>query len=346
MGTVKQLPRNERFFPKFVFVTVTLLVCAVIAGFMVWFSFSGNFGNPKSVANLSGAFGGSYGVSNLTQKRDHAASGLDSTTLTFDLKELPSAPLPYSLSYVGSAIGRIPDPGIVNIVAKGITTENNKINVNYYAGTPQDYSGKAFSEITDVTNELVSAGAKDITVTSKPSADGGRKTDIAVSTKGLNLQQGATYQQMWSKVIGSVTKYGTDKTNNSFTVSLTNKQDNGISVTVDTVIFDQASLDRSTKLDTAVWDTLTAYSSAPSFVALKPQEVVYSLSPKATTSKFSLVFPGKQGDAGATNGVVTAFQAAVNNTETVSLINSYITSLKYAETPDEFYTNYSSNIVW
>lgn len=346
MGAVKQLPRNERFFPKFVFVTLTLLVCAVIAGFMIWVSFSGSFGNPKSVANLSGAFGGSYGVSNLTQQRDHAASGLDSTTLTFDLKELPAAPLPYSLSYVGNAIGRIPDPGIVNIVAKGVTTDNNKINVNYYAGTPQDYSSSAFSQINDVVNELVNAGAKDITLTSKPSSNGGRKTDIVVSTQGLTLQQGDTYQQMWSKVIGSISKYGTDKVNNSFTVSLKNKQDNGISVTVNTTIFDQATLDRASKLDTTVWNTLAAYSSSPSFVALKPQEVIYSLSPKATTSKFSLVFPGKQGDAATTNGVITAFQTAVNSTPTVSFINSYTTSLKYAGTPDEFYTNYSSNIVW
>lgn len=342
--------KKEAPMTKIIFLVSSVSLVVVMALGMIAYSFNSIGGQIKSVSQISGNFGGSYGITNLTQEDKKASSGVSSTTLKFDIVGKTALPLTYSLDYLTKSLKSIKDPGLININASGTSDDKKEnLDLNYYATSNEDYKNSEFQKVNNMLTELTAMKATNVKIVSQPAENGGRSNDIELHLSNTTVDS-QNFRNLWSGAMKIIEKQDNISLGNTYKLTLVSDFPNdnaNASVKISALMYSMETLAAAKEISPLMWSTLTAYSMpSGGFSLLNAQEVDYVISPKATTSKVTIQLRGAQPDAATVNALVASFRSTALARDDVYFAYSYITSLKYVDTLDDAYTEYSTNIVY
>jgi hypothetical protein len=342
--------RNSGLMPKVIFLGLSVIVVVAIVSGMLFYGFNNATGQVRSVAQISGNFGKPYGITDLNQIENKARSGVASTTLDFNIVGAAGTPLNYSVDYIAKALKSVENPGIVNIVTEGISSDNKeKFALSYYATSEEDYKGEEFSKVNRIVTDLTELNTGEVKVISEPAENGGRSNEIEIHANGAAIDS-PNFTNLWREAVSIIEKQKNVNEGNTYKLTLVTDEaeDSGFAkVKVEAFMYNEELVATAKEIDALMWSTLTAYSTPKGgFSFLNAQEVTYVISPKPTASKVTIVMAGAQPDAPTVDTLVTTFRTEAYKKENVYFGYSYVTALKYAENPDDAYTEYSSNIIY
>lgn len=348
-------PVNGKVGPKVMVIIIALLVSLLIAVGVFYPVFNNNSIRPESISDISGMYGGGKGIANITQTRESSPSGVDATTLHFEVAETSTAPVSYSVEYMADTLANIRNSGIVNLSIEGkgkIKERDISVDVKYYAASDTDYSDGSFMKVNRLIETLMELGAEDISIVSTPTVDKGRTVDVKMSTTDWDVEA-FSFKQLWGKTVTALQTSGTLDSQNVYTLSLTNNtpeveegQVQRTATTLRTMFYDADTLEMSKNPSPEMWSTVVAYSKNKDFGFATIKEVIYTLSPKETSSKIALIIHGEQPESDGVNALVTKFEETALKNVKVHFPYEYTTSIRYSNSADEVYTNYSSNIIY
>ena len=359
MAKIKK-KKSERLFPKIAFLSLAIVIASAGGLGIVYEGIQrGNY-EPKEASDISGGFGSAYGISNITRQDGNTSSGGGSVSVDFQIDPLSdSAPASYSIQYMGEAIAGLTSGEVVNVIAKekeaepvaeGETPapEKAEFDFSYYAAAPSDYKDGSFKSVNDVFDGLYSLGAKSVDIKSTPTLGGGRSTDVTMTVAGWSYEAGGI-KTLWNSAVSTISSQGDLEGNNLYNVTIVNSatSDKSVAAKISATFYDQASLEKSQNIDDRIWQNISVYSNSNNnFTSLGIKEIDYRQSLGDTRSKMTVILAGDQPDAATITKAGDTFRQASIDNEDVWYFNTYMTSLKYVNSTDDVWTEYSSNIVY
>ena len=290
-----------------------------------------------SAKNLSAGFGREQGITDFNIETGDPINGLQSTTAIFSIEESPSVSISKAIIYISDNFSRFTTNEISNVIISAVSADTKKTyKLEFYGSSIDDYKNDSFREIVNATNRIYTDGViKNVSIVSKPTLDGRRLNEFQVemsdSTSDSILLKGK-WDALHEAISESLTLDGS-----TYLLTLSNNTESNGSLVFNSLFYDNETLTASMNIDPIIWKTAESYLEQFAFAPINRVEFTRSLNPVDSTME--IIYVGSSADID-TNPIITSFKDKAISTPSVLFPNDYITSLRFGEQVDAFYTAY------
>jgi hypothetical protein len=334
---------TKRLLNKSLFIFVLFLAAAAIGGYSILqLASTAAKGN---ITAISGNFGSTYGIHNISHDSDDSLSGLPSTTVSFNLPFDKTSNVEEGLSYVGDWLGENDRETVTNlkVTPDAQASAAGAYTYKYYAASSADYQDRTYLDTVGQFTGLLDTDFAKLDYTSEPTTSGHRvviinaELDPSSSNSSYNDEP---LEAGWDTLVSKVdaTQPGTTY---KLSLSIAN---GGVSKRVNASFSNDKEMIGLQNFDDRVWSTLNTYTSNYGPV-MKVASVTYNfVSKESNNNRFDIVLQGDQPkDGNAINALTTKFAGQASKDDEAMFIWSNETTLRYSNNESPVFIQYPTN---
>lgn len=334
---------TKRLLNKTLFVFVLFLAAIAIGGYSILqLASTAAKGN---ITTISGNFGSTYGIHNISHNSDDSLNGLPSTTVSFNLPFDKTSNVEEGLSYVGDWLSENDTETVTNlkVTPDAQASDSGSYTYKYYAASSADYQDRTFSLAASQFTGLLETDFSKLDYTSEPTTSGHRVVTVNAeldSASSNGSYNGSPLETGWNAL---VSKLDVNQPGTTYKLSLS-ITDRGVTQRINASFDNDKEMIGLQNFDDRVWSTLDSYATNYGST-MKVASITYDfVSPKSNNNRFNIVLQGDQPkDGNAVNALTTKFAGQAAKDDQVMFIWSNETTLRYSNNESPVFIQYPSN---